>query len=87
VARADNTQFNVRSAFVRNRVREITYKTGMTAAQVVEEALRAYVPPPSATAPAGLVRRGPLLVAPSRGDEISLDQAEDALNAVREERS
>jgi hypothetical protein len=84
MARAADVQFNVRSAFARKRAHELARLTGMTATQVVEDALRAYVPP-AATAPAGrLVRRGPLLVRSGQGETISLEAANAALERVRE---
>ena len=84
MARAANVQFNVRSAFARARAHELAKLTGMTATQVVEDALRGYVPPGAAVATGRLVRRGPILVRPSEGKKISLVEAEAALNAVRE---
>lgn len=82
--RSEPAQFNVRSAFARTRARELAEQTGMTATQVVEDALRGYVPP-GATAPVGrLIRRGPILVAPAQGRSIGLEDANAALDAVRE---
>jgi hypothetical protein len=84
MSRADQVQFNVRSAFARARAQELAKQTGMTATQIVEEALRAYVPPVM-TKPVGrLVQDGPLLVMPSQGRTISAAEADAALNAVRE---
>ena len=81
--RAARDQFNIRSAFARQRAHEIARETGMTASQVVEEALRAYVR--SAREPVGrLVRKGKLLVLPGSGKMVTLAEAEDALTAVRE---
>lgn len=84
MSRADHTQFNVRSAFARARAHELAKLTGMTATQIVEEALRGYVPPGAVASKGGLVRRGPILVKPVRGAKISAAEAEAALNAVRE---
>ena len=84
MSRADHVQFNVRSAFARARAHELAKLTGMTATQIVEDALRAYVPPGSAARTGGLVQRGPILVKPARGKKISAAEAEAALNAVRE---
>ncbi len=82
--RAARDQFNIRSAYARRRAQEISQQTGMTASQVVEEALRAYAP--SAGTPVGrLVQKGPLLVLPADGPKITLEQAEEALRALREE--
>jgi len=85
MSRADTAQFNVRSAFARARAHELARLTGMTATQVVEDALRAYVPPGAAAVPGDLVRRGPILVKPANGaKKISLAAANAALKAVRE---
>lgn len=77
-------QLNIRSAYARQRAAALSQATGMTATQVVEEALRAYTPP-VATAPGGLERRGPLLVRPG-GDTVSLAAANAAVDAARSDR-
>lgn len=84
MARVARDQFNIRSAYARRRAHDIARQTGMTASQVVEEALRAYAPSPSGTVGA-LVRKGPFLVLPASGKKVGLDEAEDALSAVRED--
>jgi hypothetical protein len=84
MSRADPVQLNVRSAFARARANELAKLTGMTATQVVEEALRGYVPPGTAVAAGRLVQRGPILVRPAKGEKVSLAEAEAALEAVRE---
>ncbi|HEX3365771.1 hypothetical protein [Phenylobacterium sp.] len=56
----------------------------MTATQVVEDALRGYVPPGAAMKSGRLVQRGPILVRPSKGEMITLAEADAALNMVRE---
>jgi hypothetical protein len=84
MSRANPVQFNVRSAFARTRAHELAKQTGMTATQVVEDALRGYVPPGAASPAGRLVRRGPILVRPAGGGKISLDDADAALNEVRE---
>lgn len=77
-------QFNIRSGYARQRAHEIARQTGMTASQVVEEALRAYSP--SAGTPVGrLVRKGPLLVLPSSGRQVRHEEVEEALRELREE--
>lgn len=82
MSRINHVQFNVRSAFARERAHELAKQTGMTATQIVEEALRAYSPPESA--PAGrLVRRGKILVLPKGERTITLEEANAALEAVR----
>jgi hypothetical protein len=82
--RADRVQFNVRSAFARARAQELAQLTGMTATEVVEEALRAYVPPVDTSNVGRLVRRGPLLVMPARGRTVTLKAANEALQRTRE---
>jgi hypothetical protein len=82
--RADNTQLNIRSAYARNRVREIARGTGMTATEVIEDALRGYVPRAAPTPVEGLVQRGPILVKPAQGQHVTQAQADQALQAVRE---
>ena len=84
MTRTAHVQFNVRSAFARTRAHELAKLTGMTATQVVEDALRGYVPPGAAMTAGRLVQRGPILVRPSEGEKISFGEADAALNAVRE---
>ena len=84
MGRAQPSQFNVRSAFARTRARELARQTGMTATQIVEDALRGYVPPGAPAEVDGLVRCGPILVKPARGRRVSLKEANAALKAVRE---
>lgn len=84
MARADHVQFNVRSAFARGRAHALAKQTGMTATQIVEEALRAYVPPGSTAQAGGLVRKGAILVQPAAGRTISAAEADAALDAARE---
>lgn len=82
--RSDQTQFNVRSAFARTRANELAKQTGMTATEIVEDALRGYVPPGMNPPTGGLVRRGRILIKPAQGAKISLAEANAALNSVRE---
>lgn len=82
--RAERVQLNIRSGFARKRAQEIAKQTGMTTTEVVEEALRGYVPPGAATRPGRLLRRGPVLVLPAAGTKVSLREAEAALAASRE---
>ncbi len=84
MSRADHVQFNVRSAFARKRAHELAKLTGMTATQIVEEALRGYVPPSEAGKVGRLVAKGPLLVLPAQGKKISQAEADAALSATRE---
>lgn len=89
MARQSTQQLNIRSTFARTRVREIAERTGMTATEIVEDALRGYVPPGVPARTDGLVWKGRVLVkAPTPGaPTISLDEANAILDAVREERS
>ncbi|WP_066769159.1 hypothetical protein [Sphingobium sp. CCH11-B1] len=84
MSRTESIQLNVRSAFARTRVQTLSRLTGMTASEVVEDALRGYVPPGVPANTGKLVRRGPLLVRPSTGKSISLEQANEALDLSRE---
>lgn len=84
MARPDNVQLNVRSAFARDRVHALTRLTGMTASEVVEDALRSYVPPGVPANVGTLVRRGALLIRPATGRSISLEEANEALEQSRE---
>lgn len=84
MSRADPVQFNVRSAFARTRAHELAKLTGMTATEIVEDALRGYVPPGLPAEAGQLVRRGPLLVRRSEGTSVSLEEANTALDQVRE---
>ena len=82
--RGERTQLNIRSGFARKRAHELARRTGMTATQVVEDALRGYVPTALPTRVGRLVRRGPVLVCPAAGAKVSLKAANAALEATRE---
>jgi hypothetical protein len=82
--RAETTQLNVRSSFARTRAHELAKLTGMTATEVVEDALQGYVPPGAPTEVGRLVRRGAILVIPKSGPVVTLDEANAALDTVRE---
>ncbi len=84
MTRAENSQLNVRSSFARTRAHELAKLTGMTATEVVEDALRSYVPPGTPKPVGRLVQRGALLVVPKSGPDITLEEANAALDAVRE---
>ncbi len=85
MSRRDTVQLNIRSAFARARVAEIARRTGMTATQIVEDALRGYVAPADIHQVGLLERHGPILVHPGHGARpITLEEAEAALLAVRE---
>lgn len=77
-------QLNVRSNFARRRAHELAKRTGMTATEIVEDALRGYVPPAAARKVGKLVARGPVLVCPSSGKTVTLREANAALKAARE---
>ncbi len=87
MSRHDNALLNIRSTFVRARAHEIARCTGMTATEVIEDALRGYVPPGEPKPVGALVRRGPLLVLPASGRRVSLAEANDALDATRNRES
>lgn len=86
VSRGEPTQLNIRSRFARERAAMLARETGMTATQIVEEALRSYMPPSKGAVSAGLVREGAILVRPARDRRVSLRQAEAALAETRGER-
>jgi hypothetical protein len=89
MSRRDKVQLNIRSAFARARAHEIARRTGMTATEVIEDALRGYVPAAGPKQKVGaLVRRGPVLVRPaSGGRRVSLAEANGALDATRDRQS
>jgi hypothetical protein len=84
MSRLQNTQFNVRSAFAHKRAHELAKLTGMTATEVVEDALRGYVPPAKTAKVHGLIQRGPILVLPAGKSKIKIREANAALQAARE---
>ena len=84
MARRNTAQLNIRSAFVRERVRDFARRTGMSATEVVEDALRGYIPASEPQAVGTLIRRGPVLVRPAgKRRKIRLAEAEAALAASR----
>lgn len=85
MARAENIQLNVRSGYARDRVHALAKITGMTASQLVEDALRGYVPPGISANTGKLQRRGPLLVRPATGKLVTLEQANEAVQQNREQ--
>ena len=70
----------------RERADDIARRTGMTTTQVIEEVLRAYTPPTEDTPPGRLIRKGPLLVMPATGPTVTLEELNEAIEAIREER-
>lgn len=83
MARSESPQLNVRSKFARERATLLAEKTGMTTTQIVEEALRAYLPPAQGEVPAKLVRKGVLLVKPASGHPVTLEAANAILEEIR----
>jgi hypothetical protein len=85
MAKRRTAQLNIRSEFARERVREIAARTGMTATEIVEEALRGYMPLPDPPPDSGLIRKGRILVLARRPDEdvITHEEAEAMLEASR----
>lgn len=86
MARVEATQLNIRSRFARERAAMLARRTGMTTTQIVEEALRAYLPPADGDGPARLVRKGAILVKPAGDSRVTLADADAALDEVRAER-
>jgi hypothetical protein len=82
--RANPAQLNIRSGFARARAQELARLTGRSVTEIVEDALRSYVPPAAALRTGRLVQRGVILVRPAEGGIISQDEADAALDAVRE---
>jgi hypothetical protein len=79
-----SAQLNIRSNFARQRVRELVEMTGMTATELVEDALRGYVPPIGVQPVGRLVERSGLLVMEDDGGpRISNAAAEAALDDAR----
>ncbi len=83
--RTNVAQLNVRSQYARDRVDALTRQTGMTATEVVEEALRCYHPQVAADdTPPGFTRKGWLLIPDMEGPIITLEEANAALDEERE---
>ncbi len=83
--RRNTAQLNIRSSFAKAQVHMIAQRTGQTATQIVEDALRSYVPAGGPDRVGSLVRCGPLLVQPAADDRrVSLDEATAALEATRD---
>ena len=88
-------QLNIRSAVARERAAWLARRTGMTTTQVVEAALKAYIPPETVDEadnlvplPPGMIRKGWLpVMAATGGRVISAEEAQAAIDASREERS
>lgn len=82
----NSAQLNIRSRFARERAALLAAQSGMTITQVVEEALRSYLPPMERPSPAPLIRKGALLVKPSGGRRVTLEEANAAMDETRDER-
>jgi hypothetical protein len=80
-------QLNIRSAFARERAAALARATGMSTTRVIEEALRAYVPPMTAPVGGNLLSKGPLLVHKATGRPIAHAEAELALEQIRQGRA
>ena len=82
--RHDSAQLTIRSAFARMRAHEIARRTGMTATEVIEDALRGYVPAAGPAPGGALEARGRMLVRPVvAGRRVSQAQADAALEEAR----
>lgn len=77
---------NIRSSFAKQRAKEIAARTGMTATQVVEDALRTYTPQGFEDAPPGLIEQDGFLVIPSRGGVVTAEEIDAAIEDIRNER-
>lgn len=87
MARKSNAQINIRSDFVRARAAQLSAETGKTITQVVEDAVRAYRPPPPVEQllPDGLIRKGKFLVFKGEGGRKTT--IEETLQAIEDSRS
>lgn len=79
-------QLTIHSRFAYDRATWLATKTGMSTDEVVEEALRAYVPPTQEPPPGGLVREGKLLVFPATGNTITVEELIAEMDEARDER-
>ena len=76
-------QLNVRSVFARTRATQLAKQTGMSTVQIVEEALRADQPPPSAIRAGGLIEKHGLLVKRKGRAQITQRQVDLELDDIR----
>ncbi len=86
MSRKNMAQLNIRSAFARTRVAQLAAETGKTVTQIVEDAVRAYRPEPPREqddAPAGMIRKGHLLIWVGDGTPITLEDTNRAIDAGR----
>jgi hypothetical protein len=85
--RKSTAQINIRSNFVRARAAQLSAETGKSITQVVEDAVRAYRPPPPVErppAPEGYEYKGWMLVQKPTGRTTSI---EEILEAIEESRN
>lgn len=86
MARRSTAQLNVRSDKARERVAELVRETGLSAAQVVEDAVRTYRPPPpepQQPPPEGYVYKGWLLIKQQSKEPITHEELLDAIERGR----
>lgn len=76
-------QLNVRSRIARERAAKLAQATGMTLAQVVEDALLSYHPALDLKPAFGLVEQNGVLVMPHSGRTISHNKVEADLDDIR----
>jgi hypothetical protein len=77
---------NIRSDFVKKRAAEIAALTGQSMTQVVEDAVRAYRPPPQSgreRVPDGFEIKGRILVQKSPTRATSIDEILEAIEEGR----
>lgn len=87
MSKAATRQLNIRSDVARERVVELTRRTGKSVTQVVEDALNAYDPQPDPQRIGRLVRKGRLLVMPASGRlKLSVEDVQRSIDEAREER-
>ncbi len=85
MARKSNAQINIRSDFVRERAFALAAETGKTVTQVLEDAVRAYRPPPPVElepVPDGFVVSGRILVQQT-DRKTSLNEILEAIEQTR----
>jgi Rv0623-like transcription factor len=86
MAQRSKPQLNIRSSEARRRVAELARETGKSATQIVEDAVRAYRPQPTADRPIpeGMELVGRFLVTkPRGGSKITLEDTNRAIDADR----
>ena len=83
--RKSSAQLNIRSETARRLVNELMITTGMSATQIVEDAIRVYRPPRAEERPVppGMELLDGFLVMQSRGHRITLEDTNRAIDADR----